>query len=126
MSEKPKILYVDDEEINLQVFKASFSKYYDVLVAESGKEGLEILRDNQNIKFIISDMKMPEMNGLEFIQEAKKIKNEIPCMILSGYQQTQAVNEAIKNGLIVDYMMKPLNKPSLEELIAKHVNNASA
>ena len=121
ISTKYKILYVDDEEINVQVFMITFSSRFQVLTACNGMEGLEILNKNPDIKFVISDMKMPVMNGLEFIKEIKKIKNKLPCMLLSGYQQTEEIYEAITNGLIVDYMIKPFSKSKIERLIASQI-----
>jgi CheY-like chemotaxis protein len=64
MSEKKQILYTDDEEINLKLFEFNFSKKYDVITAINPQEGLDCLKVMPNIKVVISDMKMPGMNGL--------------------------------------------------------------
>jgi response regulator RpfG family c-di-GMP phosphodiesterase len=122
MSEKIKILYVDDEEINTQVFKISFSVSFQVLVAYNGQEGLELLQRDPDIKFVISDMKMPQMNGLEFIREIKKKNPKIPCMLLSGYQQTPEIMEALNQEVIIAYMMKPFNKGEIERLIHEYTS----
>ena len=71
MKGRVKILYVDDEIINLQLFEINFSKNYNVIIADNGFSGLEILENNPDISVVISDMKMPNMNGLEFIKKAK-------------------------------------------------------
>lgn len=126
MNDKPKILYVDDEVINTQLFRIAFSKTFHILIADSGMEGLEILRKNPDTKFVISDMKMPIMNGLEFIYEIKRINSQLPCMLLSGYHKTPEIIEALNNGSIVAYMTKPFNKPKIEDLIEEHLNSASA
>jgi response regulator RpfG family c-di-GMP phosphodiesterase len=66
MDDKPKILYVDDESINLQLFEINFSKKYEVLTADYGIKGLEVLIDNPDIRVVVSDMKMPNMKRLLF------------------------------------------------------------
>ena len=70
-NEKYKILYVDDEEINLKIFENNFSRDFTVYKADLAKKGLDILK-NEEIAVIISDQRMPEMTGLEFFKETKK------------------------------------------------------
>nr|WP_321354356.1 response regulator [uncultured Draconibacterium sp.] len=123
MSNKPKILYVDDEEINTTVFQLTFSKVFEVLTADSGAKGMEIINKDPDIKFVISDMRMPAMSGLEFIREIKNVCEHIPCSILSGYQQSPEILTALDNGEIVDYLIKPFNKGAIEELVLKHISS---
>ncbi len=68
---KPKILYVDDDSINLLLFEANLEKKYTVLTANSVQSGLDILSNNPDIKVLMSDLKLPVMNGLEFIKQGK-------------------------------------------------------
>jgi two-component system, response regulator, stage 0 sporulation protein F len=117
-----KILYVDDEVINLELFNMAYQYNYNVLIADSGDKGIEIAEKDKDIQFIISDMKMPLMNGLEFIKRVKKIRQELPCIILSGYQKDEEINQALKSGILIDYVMKPFNKNQLKELIQKNLN----
>ncbi|MDX8338273.1 response regulator [Draconibacterium sp. IB214405] len=125
MNERPKILYVDDEEINTTVFQLTFSNIFEVVTAGSGETGIEVFRADPDIKFVISDMRMPLMSGLEFIREIKTYSANIPCTIMSGYQQGPEITEAIAKGEIVDYMTKPFNKRAIEQLVKKHINGAS-
>jgi len=113
------ILYVDDEPINLKLFEVMFRGKFEILVAESGVEALELLKDNESIKVIVSDMKMPLMNGLEFIQEAKKINSKIPYYLLSGYGINEEISEALNSGLIKGYYQKPFKRNVLEEEFVK-------
>ncbi|WP_258102527.1 response regulator [Marinoscillum sp. MHG1-6] len=113
-----QILYVDDEVFNLQLFQLTFKNKYEIIVAESGEEGLQILKKNDQIRLIISDMNMPSMNGLEFLSKAKKLDRNIPSVILSGYTKTHQIDDAISSGLIADYFMKPLNRDELDEFIS--------
>lgn len=125
MHNKPKILYVDDEELNIKVFQLTFSRCYDVLTADSARKGMEIITSDPDIKFVISDLRMPEMNGLEFIRKIKSVCKHTPCSILSGYQQSPEIMNALNNGEIVDYLMKPFDKGAVERLINRHINDTS-
>ena len=71
MHDKTTLLYVDDEIINLVLFQANFEDSFNVITAESGKQGLTILDKASNVQIVISDMRMPEMNGIDFIKLAK-------------------------------------------------------
>lgn len=121
MMNKSKILYVDDEELNVQVFELTFSPKFNIFSATSAKEGLELIKQNEDIQFVISDMKMPEMNGLEFIYEIRKYRETLPCIILSGYQQSQEIVKAIKDGIILGYLLKPFNKSEIESIIYNNI-----
>jgi two-component system response regulator (stage 0 sporulation protein F) len=117
MSEKQTILYVDDEPINLQLFEIHTEKHFNVLTAESGMSGLEILEQNPQISVIFSDMKMPGMNGLQFIGLAREKRPDIFYFILTGYDITSEIADAINNKTIVNYYRKPYNPKIILESI---------
>jgi len=117
MNERPKILYVDDEIVNLQLFQLIFSNKYEVFTAENGLKGLELLDNNHNVSIVISDMKMPFMNGIEFIQKSKAKYKKISYFILTGYEITNEIQEALNLGLIVKYFRKPFNKSEIDSEI---------
>ncbi|QIA09799.1 response regulator [Draconibacterium halophilum] len=125
MNNKPKILYVDDEELNIKVFQLTFSECFEVLTADSAMKGMEIFCNDPNINFVISDMRMPVMNGLEFIRKIKSVCKHTPCSILSAYQQNPEIMNALNNGEIVDYLMKPFDKGAIERLINRHINDTT-
>lgn len=112
-----KILYVDDEEINLKLFKLIFGKKYNVLTAENAFEALNILKSDSDILIIISDMRMPKMNGLEFIKIAQKKFPKKKYYILTGFEITKEIKDALESGLIIKYFRKPFNKIELESAI---------
>ena len=124
MSEKAIILYVDDELINLKVFEINLSKKYFVLTAESGMKGLELLSNKSDIKIVISDMRMPDMNGLEFIKSAKEQYSQISCFLFTGYEITNEIEEALKNRLILRYFKKPLNMQKVSSAIEKAISES--
>jgi len=111
------ILYVDDEPINTMIFAANFKRNYIVLTAGSGFEGLDILKSNPEISIVISDMKMPEMNGIQFITKAKMGFPNIRFFILSGYELTPEIVDALDNKLILKYFKKPFNLREIETAI---------
>ena len=112
---RPKILYVDDEENNLFVFKSSFRRYYDVTTASSGHEALQLLKE-QAVDVVISDQRMPELSGVEFL---KNIPDELESvrMIMTGYSDIEAVIDAINSGTIHKYIKKPWQKEDLKRTI---------
>ncbi len=117
MSEQTTILYVDDEDVNLTLFKIVFKKKFNVITALSGEEGLEKLKSNPNVSVVISDMKMPGMNGIEFIKIAKKDFPEISFFILTGFDITEEIADALNERLIHKYFRKPFDMKEIESAI---------
>jgi response regulator RpfG family c-di-GMP phosphodiesterase len=117
MKDLPRVLYVDDEAINLELLQLTFKNELDVLTALSAREGLDILTQNPEIHVIISDLKMPEMNGLEFIKEVKSRDESKVCMLLTAYLESEIMLEGFNKELIFRYLMKPWNKDGLYETI---------
>jgi response regulator RpfG family c-di-GMP phosphodiesterase len=109
MSDKLKIMYVDDEKLNLKLFELNFNKRYEVITAESGISALNLLEELIGIVIVISDMKMPIMTGLEFIKKAKLKYPDIKFYILTGYDISDEIQEALDNKLILKYFRKPFN-----------------
>lgn len=107
MAEKPKVLFVDDELINRHIAERALRNSFDVIVSEEGGEALEILQNDPSIQLIITDLHMPGMNGLEFIQAAQQQSSHRQFFILSGYAMTKEIQEAIAAKQVVDYFEKP-------------------
>ncbi len=107
------ILLVDDEPNILNALKRLFRRSgYVIHTAESGAAGLEILRQ-QPVDLIISDMRMPEMNGAEFLEQAVEVAPEAMRLLLTGYSDINATIEAINKGKIFGYISKPWNETEL-------------
>lgn len=112
------ILYVDDEANNLIAFRAVFRTKYTIFTALSGLEGLEVLSENE-IQIIITDQRMPNMTGVEFLEEVIE-KYPTPIRILlTGYTDMSAIIDAINKGSIFQYLNKPWDEEELEEVIEK-------
>ena len=93
-SNKYNILYVDDEVGNLRVFQASFKKQYNVFIAESGAEALEVLAAN-NIQLVITDQKMPKMTGVELLERVVDLYPDIIKIILTGFTDVEDIMQAL-------------------------------
>lgn len=112
---KPRILYVDDENENLLVFKATFRKNYQVLTANSAASGMALLIDNP-VEVIISDQRMPDITGVEFLKNLPDEPDNIR-MILTGYSDMEAIIDAMNSGKIYKYVTKPWEKTELQNVI---------
>lgn len=121
---KEPILYVDDEVDNLTVFKASFRREYEIFVAKSGTEAISILEQN-NIKVILTDQRMPEMSGLELLQLVSEKYPFTKNIILTGFTDVGVVIDAINTGNVYRYLTKPWKKDELKIAIdnALHIFN---
>ncbi|MBO9699134.1 MAG: hybrid sensor histidine kinase/response regulator [Sporocytophaga sp.] len=118
MEDKIRVLYVDDDEYNLRVFKASFRFDYQIFLAKSAKEGLEVLKDNE-IHVIIADQKMPEVTGVQFFESLISQYPETIRILLTGYSDIESVIDAINKGKIFYYIKKPWNETDIKLAIEK-------
>ncbi len=116
--EKIRVLYVDDESVNLTAFKASFRRDFEVFVALSGPEAMEIL-EKQDMEVIITDQRMPEMSGVEFLEKVIPLHPEPIRILLTGYTDIQAVIDAINKGQVYHYITKPWDESQLRNIIHK-------
>lgn len=114
MNKMITLLYVDDEPLNLTLFSINFGKKFHIITALSGYEGLDTLKTNPETSVVISDMKMPGMNGIEFIHLAKKEFPNVIFFILTGFDITPEIAEALQTNLIHKYFSKPLNLKEIE------------
>ncbi len=111
-----KVLYIDDEENNLQAFKASFRRQYEIYTAISAAEGLKIL-ENVPIHVIIADQKMPNTTGVEFFKSIIHSHPDPIRILLTGYTDIEALADAINHGDIYRYITKPWNDLELHNSI---------
>lgn len=106
------ILYVDDEVHNLNAFKASFRRVFNVFTAESAMEALEILK-SETVHIIVSDQRMPVMTGVEFLQSIIPEYPDPIRILLTGYADISAVIDAINKGQVYLYITKPWQEDEL-------------
>lgn len=111
-----RVLYIDDEENNLQAFKASFRRMYEIYTAISAADGLKIL-ENIDIHVILADQKMPNMTGVEFFKGIVETHPDPTRILLTGYTDIEALADAINHGDIYRYITKPWNDLELHNSI---------
>jgi len=126
MDEKQTILFVDDEVRLLRsIERGMLDVPYHLLFAESGKDALKLLAENE-VQVLVTDMRMPEMTGLELLKIVKEQYPRIVRLVLSGYTQASTLLTAINQGEIFRFITKPWKmeedfKPAIRQAI-EHYN----
>jgi len=108
-----KILVVDDEAANLRLLKRVLSDEYDVIEAQSGAEGLEVLKEHA-ISLIITDQRMPGITGVQLLEQSIDFRPQAIKILLTGYTDIQALIDAINSGKVYKYVPKPWDADELK------------
>lgn len=117
--EKPKMLVVDDEPDNLDLLYRTFRRDFHVLKAESGVRALELLATEGEVAIIISDQRMPEMKGTEFLSRTLPQFPNTVRIILTGFTDIEDLVEAINSGQVYKYITKPWDPTELKNVVQK-------
>jgi two-component system NtrC family response regulator len=113
-----RILLIDDEPAQITSIKSFLKRRdYTILTASSGKEGLNFI-DDGNVDLVFTDFRMPDMNGLEVVQNIKNINPEIPVVVITAFSDTKDAVKVMKEGAF-DYLSKPVDLDELEILVRK-------
>ena len=107
------VLYIDDEINNLNSFKASFRRDFEIYTAQSAREGRKIL-DSYEIGVIITDQRMPGMTGIEFLESILSVYPDTIRILLTGFSDMNAVMDAINRGQVYKYLVKPWQNDELK------------
>ena len=110
---KHKVLIIDDEAPNLRLLRRVLGDEYETFAAQSGQEGLEILKD-QDVSLIITDQRMPGMSGVQVLEASQAIRPEAIKILLTGYTDIQALIDAINSGNVYKYIQKPWDAEDLK------------
>ncbi len=120
------VLLVDDEPDILSSIKLVLGRSkmgVDVLTASSGAQGLEILA-NKHVDLLISDFKMPVMDGIEFLAKSRELRPEVPRIMFTAYADAELEQRAFKEAFVIDFIPKTLTRRELiakvESFLAKH------
>jgi YesN/AraC family two-component response regulator len=111
-----KVLYVDDEPINLELFEVSFMDDFKVFISDSANKALEIYKQN-HVDVLVTDLKMPGMNGIELIKKIKEIDSDKNCILLTGFYEDNITNDPETKSMIFRYVMKPYKREDLKTVI---------
>lgn len=116
MSEKAKILFVDDEQQVLIALRALFRSKYEVVLANSAQQALNII-SREKIDVIITDQRMPGMTGVNLLKQVKECNPNIIRMLLTGYSDQEAVLNSINEGEIFRFIRKPWDNNQIRHII---------
>lgn len=123
-AEEPiKILYVDDEQGNIDYFKTVFRREYQVLTARSGEAALDILVREKGISIILTDQRMPKMTGIEFLKNSMNVSHDSARILVTGYADMDTVINAINQGHIFYYIAKPWTYDEMKIVISRAIEN---
>jgi len=121
---KPRILYVDDEPSNLRIFKDSFRRDFDIQLANSGAEALEIL-ERELVEVVITDQRMPQMTGVELLEQINLRFPDIPPnrLIISGYSEDSEIRKAFNEYRLSQFIPKPWEYETLKQVIINAIKH---
>ena len=122
MSNNIRVLYIDDDLINIELFEIVFSNKFEILTGINGNEGLKILDSNPATDVIISDMKMPGMSGLEFVIKAREKYPDKKYFLLTGYGINPEIQQAIDANLIINCFRKPFDNELIERSVQECIS----
>jgi len=117
-----RVLVVDDEPDVRKVIKRILTQAgYDVIEAEDGEKAIEAINEGENpllLDVIISDIRMPKINGVEAINYFQQQWPRVPLIVLTGFPDLEMAIGFLKKG-VVDYLVKPVEKEKLTSAVAK-------
>src|SRR5271167_1192530 len=118
LPERKQVLIVDDEPNLRKILSAQLSRDgYDVLTAEDGEQGLAQLREH-HIDLVITDLKMPRVDGMTLLKRALEEEPELPVVMITAHGTIDTAVEALKRGAF-DFVTKPFDKDEVRQIVAK-------
>ena len=111
------LLAVDDERANLNLLKRTFRDDYDIHFADDGISGLDVLRENP-VDMIITDQRMPRMTGIQMLVKSQEIAPQAVRIILTAYSDVRDVIDAVNQGRVYQYVLKPWSPDELRLTVA--------
>ena len=119
---KPSILVVDDELLIRDLLYDFFTgQGWDISVAEDGEKALEVMR-SRDFDLVLTDIKMPEMDGLDLTSHVKQSHPELPVVLMTGFPSVDTAVEALRKK-VDDYVIKPFNINQLYKLVEAKVKD---
>jgi len=109
------VLYVDDERANLRSFKSAFRRIYNVIIADNPLDGMDIVKE-KNVNIVVSDHRMPELIGTDFLREVHSYDDNIKRIILSGFVKKEELEDANEEFGIHAYVSKPWDFDNMQAL----------
>ncbi len=112
-----RVLFVDDDPLLLASLRRQFRRRLELDTAESGEEGLQVLRERGPFAVVVTDYTMPRMNGVEFLRQVRQLAPETVRVLLTGSADLNAAVRAVNEGNIFRFLLKPCPPESLQEVL---------
>ncbi len=124
MKTKYRVLYVDDEESNLRIFKDTFRRDFEIILAISAYQAMEVL-EQKAIDIVITDQRMPGMTGVELLDLINQKFPHIPPgrLIVSGFSDYDQIEKAFEQYKLFKFISKPWKYDELKQIILEAVEN---
>lgn len=122
VNEKPKVLYLDDDEANLVTFRANFRDQFEVFTTSNPVEAYNLIGEHK-INIAITDHNMPRMSGVEFLESISNDYPEVQRILLTGYTELVPVMEAINKGKVFRILTKPFNMKEISKMVSEAWDN---
>ena len=114
---KRTILIAEDEEKMRRILEVNLQDRYRVLLAKDGEEALSIFKENE-VHLLLTDMRMPEKDGLSLLHEVKRLRPEVSVILITAYGTIESAVDAMKEGTM-DYLLKPIKMEEVELVIER-------
>lgn len=118
LDEKPRVLYLDDDDSNLVTFRANFRDQFEVFTSNSPVEAYNLINE-QKIQIVITDHNMPSMSGVEFLESIAMDYPDVQRILLTGYTELVPVMEAVNKGKVFRILTKPFNMKEISRMVSE-------
>jgi DNA-binding NtrC family response regulator len=122
LDEKPKVLYLDDDDANLVTFRANFRDQFIVFTTSNPVEAYNMIAENK-IQIVITDHNMPRMSGVEFLESIARDYPDVQRILLTGYTELVPLMEAINKGKVFRILTKPFNMKEISRMVIEAWDN---
>jgi DNA-binding NtrC family response regulator len=123
-TDKPRILYLDDDQSNLDSFKANFRKNFEIYAVTNPIEAYNLI-DEHDIQVVVTDHNMPSISGVEFLESVAKDYPNVQRILLTGFTELISVVDAVNRGKVFRIITKPFNLTEIKMMIFEAFDNFS-
>src|SRR4030065_2061462 len=119
---RKSILIVDDDRTTREAIVTALSHDYITHAASDGHKAIDILDKNEDIDIVLTDMMMPEMDGMELLEKIRSTNNDVTVILITGHSSIESAVDAMRKGAY-DYLTKPIDLNKLEITIKNALEN---
>jgi DNA-binding NtrC family response regulator len=118
IDERPRVLYLDDDDANLVTFRANFRDQFEVFTSNNPVEAYNLINEHK-IQIAITDHNMPSMSGVEFLESIAQDYPDVQRILLTGYTELVPVMEAVNKGKVFRILTKPFNMKEISRMVTE-------